>query len=342
MVILFLLLINLYYSQIATNEYLGRDSYFDKSQKAALLSGHASNKTGRIKRLPQSIIIGARKCGTRALLKFLGINNRIRVVDSEVHFFDKPERYQRGLDWYRDQMVESQSDEITIEKSPSYFVTNGVADKVASMNNSIKLIVILRDPIVRLISDFSQIVANKIESSADNETTKLDIDEAWHEAAKLFKQHLFRRDGSLKDTWRAVQMGMYSKYLEKWLNVFPMSQLYFVDGERLIREPHKELQLVEHFLNLKPMIGPQDFVFDQRKGFYCIAIKQNAGHEHVIKGSSQETSRANAKCLSKHKGRRHITVDKETIDRLRQFYAPYNEYLFSLIGKQFDWSGQSQ
>lgn len=337
---------NLYYSMTKLDKQAQRSYYFSQPQqitsnRSLIKSGPDANynRVGRTKRLPQSLIIGARKCGTRALLKFLEINPSVRVVEREVHFFDKPDRYERGLSWYRDQMVESELNEITIEKSPSYFVTQGVADKVAAMNNSIKLIVILRNPIVRLISDFSQIVANKIELSATNDTSDTDIDEAWQEAAKLFQQHLFRRDGSLKDTWRAVQMGMYSKYLEKWLNVFPMNQIHFVDGEQLIKEPYKELQLVEEFLHLKPIIKQDDFIFDQRKGFYCIAIKQSDDLS-ITNNPHQRNPKIEAKCLSKHKGRRHIAVDKEIIDRLRQFYAPYNEYLFSLIGKQFDWSSQ--
>lgn len=331
-------MINFHHNHLAAKSDLSKDSFFEEPQRITL-----ANNTAQLKRLPQSIIIGARKCGTRALLKFLEINTNIRIVDNEVHFFDKPERYGKGLDWYREQMVESRGDQITIEKSPSYFVTNGVADKVAAMNNSIKLIVIFRNPIIRLISDFSQIVANKIEISADNETTKIDIEEAWREASHLFKHHLFRRDGTIRETWRAVQLGMYSKFLEKWLNVFPISQLHFVNGERLIKEPSNELKLVEQYLGIKPMIGREDFVFDQRKGFFCIAIKDNFphGHSQLANENLQDNPKVNARCLSKHKGRRHITVDKETIDKLRQFYTPYNEYLFSLIGKQFDWSDQS-
>lgn len=50
-------------------------------------------------RYPDAIIIGAKKCGTRALLEFLRINSRICAPGPEVHFFDK--NFDKGFDWYR-------------------------------------------------------------------------------------------------------------------------------------------------------------------------------------------------------------------------------------------------
>lgn len=51
------------------------------------------------RRLPDVIIIGAKKSGTRALLEFLKIHPDIRAAGPETHFFDR--FYDRGLDWYR-------------------------------------------------------------------------------------------------------------------------------------------------------------------------------------------------------------------------------------------------
>lgn len=54
---------------------------------------------GGVRRLPQAIIIGVKKGGTRALLEFLRIHPDVRAPGPEVHFFDR--YYDRGLDWYR-------------------------------------------------------------------------------------------------------------------------------------------------------------------------------------------------------------------------------------------------
>lgn len=51
------------------------------------------------KKLPQAIIIGVKKGGTRALLESLRLHPDIRAVGAEPHFFDR--NYDKGLEWYR-------------------------------------------------------------------------------------------------------------------------------------------------------------------------------------------------------------------------------------------------
>lgn len=65
---------------------------------------HERNKLQKIskgaaKRLPKALIIGVRRCGTRALLTFLRVHPDIRAAGPEVHFFDK--HHHKGLEWYR-------------------------------------------------------------------------------------------------------------------------------------------------------------------------------------------------------------------------------------------------
>ncbi|TNN39905.1 Heparan sulfate glucosamine 3-O-sulfotransferase 2 [Liparis tanakae] len=71
-----------------------------------VFSGHSgleANSSGKewtaARRLPQALIIGVKKGGTRALLEFLRLHPDIRALGSEPHFFDR--HYARGLDWYR-------------------------------------------------------------------------------------------------------------------------------------------------------------------------------------------------------------------------------------------------
>lgn len=133
------------------------------------------------RRLPGCIIIGVRKSGTRAVLEYLSLNDHIRKADNEVHFFDNDERYAMGLEFYRNQMPYSAVGQITIEKSPAYFVTSTVPERIKAMNASIKLILIVRDPVIRLISDYTQLAHNKL----------LKLDDLMHTSGMLSsnKQH---------------------------------------------------------------------------------------------------------------------------------------------------------
>ncbi|VDN44839.1 unnamed protein product, partial [Gongylonema pulchrum] len=58
----------------------------------------------RQKRLPQCLIIGVRKGGTRALLDALALQPYIRIARQEMHFFNDNETYAKGSEWYRQQM----------------------------------------------------------------------------------------------------------------------------------------------------------------------------------------------------------------------------------------------
>lgn len=65
---------------------------------SAMSMSSFSNGSGS-KKLPQAIIIGVKKGGTRALLEFLRVHPDIRAVGAEPHFFDR--NYDNGLGWYR-------------------------------------------------------------------------------------------------------------------------------------------------------------------------------------------------------------------------------------------------
>lgn len=323
-------------------------------------------ENSKAKRLPQAIIVGCRKSGTRALLKFLEVNPTIRAARREVHFFDRPHNYKLGLSWYREQMPETNPNELTIEKSPAYFVTKNVGERIKRMNSTIKLIVIFRDPVTRLISDFSQTIANKLGNDEDNDDNEgrvnddyykkggfyfgtrvnstargiyksVSNDDVWFKAERELEEYILRPDGGVNDQRRAIRVGMYSVYLEKWLSLFQMRQMHFVDGERLIAAPAEELQKLEKFLGLKPYIRREHFVFDPRKGFYClngtISMIHHGGHK--ILGPPVDAD-MEPHCLSRSKGRRHVRLSKRLVGKLKEFYGPFNQYLYTLTGISFE------
>jgi [heparan sulfate]-glucosamine 3-sulfotransferase 3 len=46
--------------------------------------------------------------------------------------------------------------QVTMEKTPSYFVTREVPQRVRQMNPNTKLLIVVRDPVTRAISDYTQ------------------------------------------------------------------------------------------------------------------------------------------------------------------------------------------
>lgn len=69
-------------------------------RRAANGSGNAASTPDYgEKKLPQALIIGVKKGGTRALLEAIRVHPDVRAVGVEPHFFDR--NYEKGLEWYR-------------------------------------------------------------------------------------------------------------------------------------------------------------------------------------------------------------------------------------------------
>lgn len=49
--------------------------------------------------------------------------------------------------------------QIVMEKTPRYFVTAETPERVHAMSRHVKLIVVVRDPVTRAISDYTQIIS---------------------------------------------------------------------------------------------------------------------------------------------------------------------------------------
>uniref|UniRef100_A0A8B9KQG8 Sulfotransferase n=1 Tax=Astyanax mexicanus TaxID=7994 RepID=A0A8B9KQG8_ASTMX len=241
--------------------------------------------------------------GTRALLEFLRVHPDVRAVGAEPHFFDR--NYQNGLQWYRDLMPKTLEGQITMEKTPSYFVTREAPARIYAMSRETKLIVVVRDPVTRAISDYTQTLSKRPDIPSFESLT--------------FKN---RTTGLIDTSWSAIQIGIYAKHLDNWLQYFPMSQILFVSGERLISDPAGELGRVQDFLGLKRIITDKHFYFNQTKGFPCLKKAEGSSKPH---------------CLGKTKGRTHPNIDPEVVQRLRDFYRPFNMKFYQMTGRVFGW-----
>ncbi|AWP19158.1 Sulfotransferase [Scophthalmus maximus] len=255
------------------------------------------------KKLPQAIIIGVKKGGTRALLEALRVHPDVRAVGNEPHFFDR--NYEKGLDWYRDLMPSTLEGQITMEKTPSYFVTNHAPKRIHSMARDIKLIIVVRNPVTRAISDYTQTLSKKPEIPTFE--------------VLAFKN---RTLGLIDASWSALRIGIYALHLESWMQYFPLSQMHFVSGERLIVDPAGEMAKVQDFLGLKRIVTDKHFYFNKTKGFPCLKKPEDS---------------STPRCLGKSKGRTHPTIDSDVIRRLHKFYKPFNMMFYQMTGQNFEW-----
>ncbi|XP_069110349.1 heparan sulfate glucosamine 3-O-sulfotransferase 1-like [Argopecten irradians] len=254
----------------------------------------------RKRRLPQSIIIGVRKAGTGALRHFLDLHPDVITASKEPNFFSF--RYENGFDWYKRLMPYSSEGQMTIEKSSNNFHNEQAPGRTYDFNSTIKLIVVVREPVERAISDYTQRVIN-------------------NRSRHNFEDAVFNhRTGEINRDYICIRPSLYHTNLKRWLKYFPLSQIHIVDGENMKRKPYDEIYKVEEFLGLSHQVRKEQFVFNATKGFFCFRTSS------VVE------------CLRENKGRQHIVISQDIKDRLKRHFQPLNELFFKQIGQRFDWS----
>ena len=257
---------------------------------------------------PDVIIVGVRKGGTKALITVLDLHPQIQAARGEVHFFDRTENYAKGIKWYLSRMPLTDDNQLTIEKSPSYFVTPNVPERIFEHSKTVKLLLIVRDPVTRAISDYAQLDAKKTKNNV---------------ARPTFEKAVFNRDGTMKSQSSAISVSLYDVHFQRWLKVFPRDQFLIVDGDAFISDPFKEIVKVERFLNVDSFFKKEMFVYNEEKKFYC--------WRKLRKQTLQEV------CLGSSKGRAHPDVNGATKDKLSKYFQPHNENFCSLANMSYSW-----
>ena len=261
-------------------------------------------------RLPNALIIGVRQGGTRALLDILTRHPSVKACSREVHFFDRQENYKLGLDWYSSQMPSSLEADIVIERTPAYFITDDAPRLIYKMSPSVKLLVAVRDPTARAISDYAELF------------------EKYDGEMKPFEEYVTAdsQQTVVKMYNEIVNTGVYISHLKKWMKYFPLEQIHFVSGELLFRDPVKEMRKVEKFLVLKPFIDEKLLYMNKTKGFLCLAPASKINRETTLSG-----------CLSDTTGQPHPAVNEDVVTMLRDYYKPFNDEFYSIVRRNFAW-----
>ncbi|XP_067103697.1 heparan sulfate glucosamine 3-O-sulfotransferase 1 [Osmerus mordax] len=267
-------------------------------------SGSTAPPNGTLQQLPQILIIGVRKGGTRALIEMLSLHSAVAAAENEVHFFDWESHFQKGLPWYLTQMPFALPDQLTVEKTPAYFTSTKVPERIHQMNPDIKLLLILRDPTERVLSDYTQVFYNRLQKHKQ-----------YHPIESVLV-----KDGEVNLGYKALNRSLYYLHMQNWLRYFPLESIHVVDGDELIRDPFPEMKRVERFLNLEPQINPSNFYFNKTKGFYCL---RDHGRE---------------RCLHDSKGRAHPQVAPAILHKLYRFFHEPNKKFFELVGRTFHWN----
>lgn len=194
-----------------------------------------------------ALIAGTQKGGTTALARFLGEHPDVCMAPAkEVHLFDSPTfdagqvdaRYAAALPNYVGQRC-------VMEATPSYLYLPEVPARLAQYNPAMRVIVLLRDPVERAVSQ------HHMERARWSEWLPLRL--------ALAVEPYRLRAGGRSRSWRAsvrrhsyVDRGFYGAQLTRLFEVFPRDQVLALKTDDLLHDHVGTLSRVYAFLGLEP------------------------------------------------------------------------------------------
>jgi hypothetical protein len=205
--------------------------------------------TARWRPLPDFLVIGAQKAGTTALYAYLRWHPAVTGPSwKEVSFFDR--HWWRGERWYRGQFPLRSAGRLVGEASPSYLFHPLAPERVRSLLPDARLIALLRDPVERAYSQYQHEVALGREPLSFDDALEAEEERTRGEVERLVADpRAFSRDW-WDHTYAA--RGLYAEQLERWLAVFPRSQLLVVATDELGEKPAETYAAVLSFLGVEP------------------------------------------------------------------------------------------
>jgi hypothetical protein len=214
--------------------------------------------TRRFRELPDFLIIGAQRCGTTSMYRYLERHPAVApaVLRKGVHYFDV--NYTRGDAWYVShfpsrrykQMRSRWSGEpvITGEGSPYYLFHPAVPSRVAASLPNVRVIAMLRDPVSRAYSHYQHEVARGFE--------RLPFEEALEsEEARLAgeSERLSADPGAISfhhQHHSYVARGRYAEQLRRWMAHLPPERILTIDCGDFFAHPERAYRQVLGFLGL--------------------------------------------------------------------------------------------
>ena len=306
-----------------------------------LRSEHLQIQKCTYKQAPGALIIGVKKSGTYALLRYLSINPRIKSALkisgcnlNEIHYFDHDENYEKGVEWYKSQMpnLDCNKDKndsvILIEKTPGYFRSEKTPQRVQKFNPNMKLILIVRDPVRRVQSELTHCEYRQRKLNLQRKCSRFNS-----QMENFYKSN---ESLTLLEENKFIRNSIYYLDLQRWLAYFNLSQMFILNGEDFIKSPWTELNKLEDFLNVSRFIRREHFHFDKRKNFFC--FKNFTRLSFNENGIDHGDDFSPTGCLGKNKGRKtHVYLSDVVKVKLRNYFQRWNDLFFQTINQSFNW-----
>ena len=229
--------------------------------KAAYVGARMLNAGARP--LPDFLIIGAQRCGTTSLYRYLAQHPQVigAAPSKGVHYFDM--NHERSLRWYRAHFPTTRRRDragraVTGEASPYYVFHPHGPDRARAAVPNARLILMLRDPVVRAFSQYQQEYARGFEDAETFEEA-LDLEQGRlaGERERMLADPAY--DSGALQHHAYVARGEYASQLEAWRERFAPEQIHVIVAEEFFADPAAAYAGVLEFLGLDMPARPPHF-----------------------------------------------------------------------------------
>ena len=201
-------------------------------------------------------VVGAQRCGTTYLHRVLQEHPEIVMAEPvrpEPKFFYESALYAKGLDWYERQYFPEHDDgRLRGDKSVGYLESDAAAQRIAASYPGAPILVMLRDPIARAISNYWFSVDNGLEDLPIEEALvredegRVETDAEWFFA---------KGQRIAANPYIYQQRGRYVEDLRRWVPLFGREGIHIMIFEDTVGSEQAVADLYR-FLGVHPGFRP--------------------------------------------------------------------------------------
>ncbi len=194
------------------------------------------------------LVVGAAKSGTTSLYKTLCQVNELSLFRAkDVHFFDHDDIFSKGENWYWQQFDQAKVDQsnsrnsnklIYGEVSANYLYSNIALTRISAFATpSVKIILLLRDPLQRLVSEYKHHFRNGL--LKEKLHYYLNNPHAESEKTRYMPWHLL------------VERSLYAKAIQNLYSHFPEQQIKVINSHFFKQKPQECMKDICQFIGAK-------------------------------------------------------------------------------------------
>lgn len=251
--------------------------------------------------------IGAQKAGTTSLHHLLKQHPQLELpYIKELYYFSDDKQYQSLSNLHRHYSFKD--GKIAVNVTPAYMCSKKAIQRIYNYHPNMKLIMILRQPTQRCISQYLMRYRNLMEHRSFKEVMDEELTLKAYED-KECKSILYR--------------SLYHLQIKHVLSIFPKEQVYFIKFEEFSSQQNQVMQDLMSWCQLEHF----DFKFthtnEKFKGSNSLLWKMVMRIPHPWILRFQEIFKVNLRGFVKRmvkNDRQDPMIDDETIERLNEFF----------------------